>query len=201
MSQPNAEVTALLREWSGGKDGALDQLMPLVYDQLRSMARHSMRSERPDHTLRRTALVHEAYLRIVESGAIVHDSAHFYALAATIMRNVLLDWARSHDRAKRGGGAQKEELFEHSAVTEEDPETVIEIDRLLNRLTEFDPRKAKIVEMIFFGGLTYDETAEVLKISAVTVHRELKMAKAWMLTALRPKNDCSDGGPASTSTA
>jgi RNA polymerase sigma factor (TIGR02999 family) len=180
-------VTLLLREWQGGNEQALNQLMPLVYDQLRGLARHYMRGERQEHTLRPTAVVHEAYLRLADTDAPFSDRVHFYAVAATVMRHILLDWAKSHRRAKRGGGAINVELEENSAISWDDPESIVEIDRLLERLTAFDARKAKITEMIFFGGMTYVETAEFLGISDVTVHRELKMAKAWMFNELNPR--------------
>ena len=184
MSGP---ITVLLHDWQDGKESALDALMPLVYDQLRLLARRYMGSERADHTLRPTAVVHEAYLRLAESEAPFTDRLHFYAVAATVMRHLLIDWAKSNRRAKRGGGALKVELDEHSAISWENPESIIEVDRLLERLTAFDQRKAKIVELIFFGGMTYDETAEFLGLSPVTVHRDLKMAKAWMFTELSPR--------------
>ena len=180
-------VTLLLKNWRAGDDQALNQLMPLVYDQLRGLAKHYMRGERQDHTLRATAVVHEAYLKLAQSDLSFSDRVHFYAVAATVMRHILLDWAKSNRRAKRGGGAVKIELEEGSAVTWEDPDTIIEIDRLLERLSVFDTRKAKIAEMIFFSGMTYEETASFLGISTVTVHRELKMAKAWMFNELTPQ--------------
>jgi RNA polymerase sigma-70 factor, ECF subfamily len=180
-------VTLLLRDWRAGNEQALDELMPLVYDQLRGLARHYMRGERPDHTLRPTAVVHEAYLRLAQADSPFSDRVHFFAVAATVMRHILLDWARSHCRDKRGGGAVHVELEEGSALSWDDPGSVIEIDRLIERLAAFDARKGKITEMIFFGGMTYEETAEFLGISDVTVHRELKMAKAWMFNELKPK--------------
>ena len=186
MNPSNHTITVLLRDWRGGRQEALDELMPLVYEELRRLARHYMRSERRDHTLRPTAVVHEAYLRLAAGDAPITDRAHFFAIASTVMRHILLDWARGSRRAKRGGGAVREELEANSAIVWEDPDTVIEVDRLLHRMLDFDARKAKIVEMLFFGGMTYDEIAEVLGISAVTVHRDLKMAKAWMATQLRP---------------
>jgi RNA polymerase sigma-70 factor (ECF subfamily) len=177
------EVTSLLRDLQAGDQRAADQLMPLVYEQLRSLAGHYMRCERFDHTLRPTAVVHEAYLKLADPENIYADRVHFFAIAAKAMRQILLDWARANHRIKRGSGALKVELKEDSAVALGSPEIVFEVNRLLDRLAEFDDRKAKIVEMVFFGGMTYDETAKLLGITAVTVHRDLKMAKAWMLHA------------------
>ena len=148
-----APVTLLLRQWQAGNNEAVEQLMPLVYDQLRALARRYMRSERQDHTLRPTAVVHEAFLQLVEADSPFSDRVHFFAVAATVMRHILINWARSHRREKRGGGAVKVELEESSALSWDDPETVIEVDRVLERLAAFDERKAKITEMIFFGGM------------------------------------------------
>ena len=184
MAAMSENVTLLLRKWQTGNSEALEQLMPLVYDQLRVLAKGYMRGERQEHTLRPTAVVHEAYLRLAESNSPFSDRVHFFAVAATVMRHILIDWAKSHRRAKRGGGVVNVELEENSAVSWEDPESILEVDRLLERLAAFDERKAKITEMIFFGGMTYEETAAFLGISDVTVHRELKMAKAWMLNEL-----------------
>lgn len=175
------EVTVLLRDWQAGDQHAADQLMPLVYEQLRSLAGRYMRSERSDHTLRPTAVVHEAYLKLSDPENVYADRIHFFAVAAKAMRQILLDWARANHRIKRGSGAVKVELKEDSPAAFGSPESVIEVNRLLDRLAEFDERKARVVELIFFGGMTYEETAAFLGITAVTVHRDLKMAKAWML--------------------
>jgi len=184
MAAMSENVTLLLRKWQTGNSEAMEELMPLVYDQLRVLAKRYMRGERQEHTLRPTAVVHEAYLRLAEANSPFSDRVHFFAVAATVMRHILIDWAKSHGRAKRGGGVVNVELEENSAVSWEDPESILEVDRLLERLAAFDERKAKITEMIFFGGMTYEETAAFLGISDVTVHRELKMAKAWMLNEL-----------------
>ena len=175
------QVTTLLRDWQAGDQGAADQLIPLVYDQLRALASRYMRSERSDHTLRATAVVHEAYLKLADGEIAYVDRVHFFAVAARAMRQILLDWARSNHRVKRGSGAIKVELQEDSAISLGSPEHILEVNRLLDRLAEFDERKAKVVELIFFGGMTYEEAAEFLGVTAVTVHRDLKMAKAWML--------------------
>lgn len=185
------QVTALLQQWRGGSTTALDELLPLVYDQLRGLARHYMRGERGEHTLGPTAVVHEAYLRLAGTDSEFADRAHYYAVAATVMRHVLLDWAKSHKRTKRGGEFVRVELHESAALEWSDPLTVIEVDRVLEKLAAFDGRKARIVEMIFYGGLTYDEAAEVMQLSAVTIHRELKMAKAWMYHELMPRGEAT----------
>lgn len=185
------QVTVLLQKWRGGSTTALDELLPLVYDQLRGLARHYMRGERGEHTLGPTAVVHEAYLRLAGTDVEFADRAHYYAVAATVMRHVLLDWAKSHKRTKRGGEFVRVELNESAALEWSDPLTVIEVDRVLEKLAAFDGRKARIVEMIFYGGLTYEEAAEVMQLSAVTIHRELKMAKAWMYHELMPRSEAT----------
>jgi len=187
------QVTCLLQQWQQGDSNALNELMPLVYSQLRAIAGNVMRSERAGHTLRPTAILHEAYLRMADGNAPLTDREHFFSLSAKVMRHILLDWARARSRGKRGGGAIQQTLHDDSAMTLEDPETIIEIDRLLDRLAAFDARKTSIVEMIFFAGMTYDETAGVLGISAVTVHRELKMAKSWMYAELTRTGDAKSG--------
>lgn len=167
--------------------------MPLVYDQLRAIAGKVMRAERPGHTLSPTAVVHEAYLRMADGNAPLTDRAHFFALSAKVMRHILLDWAKARTRGKRGGSAVRETLHDDASVTLDDPGTVIEIDRLLERLAGFDARKTRIVEMIFFAGMSYDEAAEVLGLSAVTVHRELRMAKSWMYAELTRAGEATVG--------
>ena len=178
------DVTGLLRAWQAGEDCAADLLMPLVYEQLRTLASRYMRSERTDHTLRPTAVVHEAYLKLAARDAPYADRIHFYAVAARAMRQILLDWARSSSRDKRGGGAVKVELEDHHVIDATTSNSVLEIDRLLDRLSAFDERKARVVELIFFSGMTYDDVAALLGVTAVTVHRDLKLAKAWMRSEL-----------------
>jgi RNA polymerase sigma-70 factor, ECF subfamily len=173
-------VTELLRQWGSGEKQALDQLMPLVYDQLRKLASRCLRSERSDHTLATTALVHEAYLHLVDVDIPLNDRIHFYAISARILRRILVEHARAHSRAKRGGGLQKVELDEAVVVGPQASAHVLELDEALQRLAVQDPRKSEIVELLCFGGLTYDETAAELQISPATVHRELTMAKAWL---------------------
>lgn len=183
------DVTRLLQAAREGDARAADLLMPLVYEQLRTLAKSYMRSERPDHTLRPTAVVHDAYLKLAHSGTAYTDRLHFYAVAARAMRQILTDWARTSHRGKRGGGAVRVDLEEHHAIDSAAPEAMLEVDRLLTRLRAFDERKADVVELIFFGGMTYDEVAALLGLSAVSVHRDLKMAKAWMRAEMMSGQD------------
>jgi RNA polymerase sigma factor (TIGR02999 family) len=177
-------VTVLLRQWSDGNKEALDQLMPIVYGQLRSLAARCLRSERPDHTLRATALVHEAYLRLVEADVSWQDRAHFFAVSARILRRILVDHAKASHRQKRGGGAEKIPLDEAVLVGPQMLGGVVELDHALQKLAAQDQRKSELIELLCFGGLTYEQAAAVLKISPVTVHRELKLAKAWLYREL-----------------
>lgn len=179
------QVTRLLREWSGGNKDALNQLMPLVYSQLRKLAARCLAAESPKHTLRATALVNEAYLRLVDSNANFNDRVHFFAVSARLLRHILVDHARAQSRQKRGGGAEQLTLDEAVLVGPAHPR-LIDLDDALQRLAVHDTRKSEIVELLFFGGLTYDETAAALQISPATVHRELTMAKAWLYRELAP---------------
>jgi RNA polymerase sigma factor (TIGR02999 family) len=175
------EVTRLLLEWSNGDKSALEKLIPLVYDELRRMARQYMRRERPGHTLQSAALVNEAYLKLIDCSRVGwQNRAHFFAVAAQLMRRILIDHARSRNYAKRGGGIRKVSLDEAAILSEDRAEELIAIDNALNRLATLDPRKGRIVELRFFGGLDLDETAEVLGISSPTVQREWRKAKAWL---------------------
>jgi RNA polymerase sigma factor (TIGR02999 family) len=178
------QVTTLLRAWSGGNKQALDELMPLLYDQLHRLACSCLRAERPDHTLRATALVHEAYLQLVDSEVAWESRIHFYAVAARVLRHILVDYAKASRRQKRGAGAHKLPLDEAALVGPEISHDIVELDDALKLLAEQDPRKSEIVQLIFFGGLTYEETAKALDISVVTVHRDLKMAKAFLYSQL-----------------
>jgi RNA polymerase sigma factor (TIGR02999 family) len=173
-------VTQLLQRWSGGSKEALDELIPVVYEQLRKVASNCLRAERPDHTLRATALVHEAYLRLVDVDVAWQDRVHFYAVSARLLRRILVDHARAHNRQKRGAGAEKLALNEAVLVGPGADAGIVELDEALQRLAKHDVRKSEVIELLFFGGLTYDETAAALHISAATVHRELAMAKAWL---------------------
>jgi len=177
-------VTRLLEESRNGSREAMDQLIPVVYDQLRNLATSYLRSERPDHTLRATALVNEAYLRLVGSNVEWQDRNHFFAVAARTLRRILVDHAKAHNRQKRGGRADRIDLNEAVSIGPESPSGIVDLDEALNRLAELDDRKSRIVEMLFFGGMTYDETAEALGISPATLHRELTLAKAWLYREL-----------------
>ena len=180
MSPDRQDVTRLLQQWKGGDREALDQLMPIVYDELRRLAARCLRSERPGHTLRATALVNEAYLRLMDADIGWQDRAHFYAVAARVVRRILVEYARSHSRQKRGGGEELVPLDEAVMVGPQAASTVLDLDQALERLAALDPRKSDIIQMLFFGGMTYDEVAAALDISPATVHRELKLAKAWL---------------------
>lgn len=177
-------VTRLLQAWGHGAVDAPDQLLSLLYDELHRLAELAMRGERPDHTLQPTALVHEAYLRLVDANVDWNDRVHFLSTAATVMRRVLVDHARARTRQKRGGDAVKVELNEALVAGAEPSYLVLALDRALDRLAELDARKSRVVELHCFGGLTYDETAAALDISAATVDRDLRMARAWLYREL-----------------
>ena len=173
-------MTQLLVDWSNGDQRAMEKLAPQVYNELRRLAQSYMNRERADHTLQATALVNEAYLRLVDQTRVQwRDSVHFTALAAQMMRRILVDHARSHGYAKRGGGAAKIPLDKAPEVAAENP-SVVDVDEALDALTAVDEQLAKIVELRFFGGMTNDETAEVLGVSVPTVVRRWRMAKAWL---------------------
>jgi len=175
------EITRLLAEWSAGKQGALDRLMPLVYPELRRLASSYMRRERSDHELQTTALVHEAYLRLVEQRNVQwRTRAQFFALAAQVMRHILVDHARRARRAKRGQGATPIPLNDVAVLSPERANEVLAVNAALNGLTALDARKGRVFELRYFGGLSVDEAAEALKISPATVARDWRMAKAWL---------------------
>lgn len=179
-ASPN-EVTELLIKWSQGDKAALDELMPVIHSELRRLARRYMARERPGHTLQTTALINEAYLRLVDQrGVDWQDRAHFFAVAAQIMRHVLVDHARKYQSDKRGGGAQKVPLDEVIVANQQRAAELVTLDQALTDLATLDPRQSQIVELRFFGGLTVEETAEVLKIAPITVMREWRTAKAWL---------------------
>jgi len=157
-------VTRLLKQWAEGDKQALDQLMPLVYDQLRTLAGRCLASGKPQ-TLRATALVNEAYVRLVHSDVTFNDRVHFFAVAARLLRHILVDHARGQNRQKRGAGAEKLSLDEAVLVSPETPSGILDLDEALSRLAELDKRKADVIELLFFGGLTYDEVAAALNIS------------------------------------
>jgi RNA polymerase sigma factor (TIGR02999 family) len=178
------EVSRLLIDWGNGDQAALDELIPLVYDELRRLAGSYMRRESQDHTLQTSALVNEAYMRLVDQKNVQwQNRAHFFGVAAQLMRRILVDHARSRSRVKRGGGIQMVSLADQAGVSKEAAE-VIALDDALTNLAEMDQRKSQIVEMKFFGGLTTEEVAEVLKITTRTVEREWRKARAWLNRAI-----------------
>lgn len=191
MQPPSpTEVTRLLKDWGSGDSAALDQLIPIVYDELRTVAARYLRRERQDHTLQPTALVNEAYLRLIDQKAVKwQNRAHFMGVAAQMMRRILVDHARSHHRAKRGGGASQVSLDEAIAVSEERADDLVELDEALTALAAFDDRKSRVVEMKYFGGLSVQETAEVLNVSEITVARDWKLAKAWLYTHIKDNGE------------
>jgi RNA polymerase sigma factor (TIGR02999 family) len=175
----------LLAAWSNGDQSARDQLIPLVYDQLRRMAHRHMAQERPGHSLQATALVNEAYLRLVDQREVRwQNRAQFFAIASQMMRHILVDYARKRHRAKRGGRAQQVSLNEAMAVTDARAADLIALDEALTSLASIDPRRSLVVELRYFGGLSVEETAEVLKVSPLTVMRDWRTAKAWLSRTL-----------------
>ena len=185
-TQDGSDVTLLLREASSGKREAFDELVPLVYEQLRRLAHQRLLAQRPDHTLNTTALVHEAYLRLVDvERARWQDRAHFFAAAATVMRNLLVDYARARNAYKRGGGRVKVELDEGALrLSEEYAGAIEDLDDALSRLAELSPRQSQLLEQRYFGGLKLKECAEVLGVSLTTVKNELQLARAWLAREL-----------------
>ena len=178
---PPPDVTQILQEVSGGDRGAPARLMPLVYDELRRLADHYLRRERPDHTLQPTALVHEAYLHLIDQRRVDwQNRAHFFGVAAQLMRRILVDHARRHRASKRGGFQQKLTLDEAVDYSQPRDVDLIALDDALDALAQLDARQSRIVELRFFGGLTIEETAEALSVSPATVKAEWKMAKAWL---------------------
>ena len=183
------KVTQLLANWSQGDDAALTELTPLVYEDLRRLAHRHMEGQRPDHTLQTTALVHEAYLRLADqTNPNWQTRAHFFAVAARAMRQILVDYAKSYRSQKRGGGALKIELDEAALVSPAESKEIVDLHEALERLATLDSRKAEVVELKYFGGLNYDEMAEVLKISPVTVRRDWEFAKVWLYADLQSAN-------------
>ena len=184
MSTPQ-EITALLLAWGNGDKAALGQLMPLVYDELRRIAHRYLGRERVGHTLQSAALVNEAYLKLIgERQMDWQNRAHFFAVAAQLMRMILVDYARTRNRDRRGGGAQRVSLEDALAVADEQSADLVALDDAMKALAAFDERKSKVAELRFFGGLSVEETAEVLHISPVTVMREWRLAKAWLYRQL-----------------
>jgi RNA polymerase sigma factor (TIGR02999 family) len=178
-SEPR-DVTRLLAEWRAGDETALERLMPLVYDELRARAARQLQQEQTGHTLQATALVHEAFLRLVGADIPWTDRAHFFRIAARTMRRVLVDHARGLQRMKRGAGPVRIALDPEQLEAAEPPVDVLALDEALERLAQVDERKARVVELHYFGGLNYDETATAADISPATVDRDLRLAKAWL---------------------
>jgi RNA polymerase sigma-70 factor (ECF subfamily) len=181
MSALPQDITQLLLTWSNGDESALDQLIPLVYPELRRMARVYMGRENSGHTLQTSALINEAYLRLVNQQQVEwQDRAHFFAVAAQIMRHILVDHARKHQRNKRGGGTEHVPFDDVAVVRDERAVELLALDDALKQLAAIDARKSQIVELRFFGGLTVDETAGVMKLAPITIMREWRAAKAWL---------------------
>jgi RNA polymerase sigma factor (TIGR02999 family) len=182
--QVRANFTQLLTDWRSGQPQALDRLTPLVYEELRRLARGYMRAERGGHTLQATAVVHEAFLRLIHANVDVQDRGHFFALTSRLMRRVLVDHAKSRTRHKRDAGAldPPAETDESQPLTGPD---VVALDDALECLLQLDPRMAQVIELHYFGGMTYDEIGDAMGLSAATVHRELRLAKAWLLQEMK----------------
>jgi RNA polymerase sigma factor (TIGR02999 family) len=175
------EVTRLLHDWQNGDRGALERLTPLVYDELRRLASHYLRGERKDHTLQGTALVHEAFIRLVgQSDLELQSRAHFFGVAARLMRQILVDHARKHTAAKRGGGERGLSIEEAAIFSPERAANLVALDDALHALSHFDPRKSRIIELRYFGGLSIDEIGEVERLSVATVRRQMRTAEAWL---------------------
>jgi RNA polymerase sigma factor (TIGR02999 family) len=182
VPSPSPDVTGLLRAWSGGDEGALARIVERVYPELRRLARQCLSHERPDHTIQATALVHEAYVRLVDIRQVKwQDRAHFLAVGARVMRRILVDYARARDCVKREGVVQRAEFDEALLVSMEPDPKVLQLDQALQRLAGFDSRKAQVVEMRYFGGLTAAEIAAVLHVSPQSVQRDWSLAKSWLV--------------------
>ena len=181
----SGETTRLLSQWRAGDQAAFDRLLPIVYDELRRLASSCMRAERPDHLLQTTALVHEAYLRLVDQPETSGETrSHFFALAAQVMRHVLVDYARARSRAKRGGGVPPLPLEDVAVISPERADELVAVNEALEGLMAFDQRKGRIFELRHFGGMSVEEAAQVLQVSPATVARDWRMAKAWLRRAI-----------------
>jgi RNA polymerase sigma factor (TIGR02999 family) len=181
MRPRGEQITQLLQSWSDGDEAAMDKLVPLVYDELHRLAQRYMSDERPDHTLQTTALVNEAYLRLMHSAQPRWESrTHFFGICAQVMRRILVDWARSRQAFKRGGDASSLNFDEALDAVRDSGTDLVALNDALDALASIDPRKAGVVELRFFGGLSVKETAELLKVSEETVHRDWKLAKSWL---------------------
>jgi len=189
MPETQGEVTQLLRKWSSGDEKALDRLVPIVYKELRRLAHYHLEREADGHTLQSTALVHEVYLRLcAHAEPRWENRAHFFAVAARMMRRILVDQARRRLAGKRGGKMPRLNLDDVPDLSSKRDSELVALDEGMNTLAEIDPRKARVIELRFFGGLSVEETAEVLKVSPHTVRRDWKLARAWLLAGLGGKN-------------
>lgn len=183
------DITRLLTDWSGGDESALHKLLPLIYEELRHIASSYMRQERDGHMLQTTALVHEAYLKMVSSPNVNFDSrTHFFALAAQVMRHILVDYARGQLRAKRGKGQSPVEVSDVAAISDGRAEEIIAVNTALDRLAALDARKGRVFELRYFGGMSVEEAAGALNVSPVTVARDWRMAKAWLRREIAPES-------------
>ena len=189
MREPSTAVTRWLVAWGSGDQSALQRLMPVVHGELRRLARREMRRERPGHTLQTTALVNEAYMRLVDmSGVSWNDRAHFFAMSARLMRRILVDHARSRRYIKRGGGARRVPFDEGLTVSAEPAADLVALDDALQALARVDARKSQVVELRYFGGLSVEETAEALHVSPETVMRDWRLARAWLLREITARD-------------
>jgi RNA polymerase sigma factor (TIGR02999 family) len=185
MDRGSAVVTRLLQQWSNGQEQALNRLLPQIHQELRKLAASYLRKERRDHTLQPTALVNEAFLKLIDQRAVKwQNRAHFFGIAAQAMRRILVDHARAHGASKRGDGARKVPLDDAVKIGGTIDVNVLALDEALTRLAAIDPQQSRVVELRFFGGLTMEETAEVMHISPATVGREWRMAKAWLFAEI-----------------
>ena len=184
MTTPKSKFTQLLSDWRTGRDQALDELTPLIYDELRRLAHRYMRSERGSHTLQATAVVHEAFLRLIQSEVPMQDRTHFFALASRLMRRVLVDHARGRARDKRFGSARQVALEDAPPLGFETSFDIVDLDQGLEQLARLEPRLAQTLELHYFGDLTYDQIALAMKSSTATVHRDIRLARAWLLDFL-----------------
>jgi len=187
MSKTEASTTQMLRDWQAGDAESLDRLFPSLYNELKAVASRHLRNERPNHTLASTALVHEAYLRLSRVSKQWEDRKHFFAVAAIVMRRILVDHAKERHRQKRGGPDQVNLSLDETAILCASPDPrILLVDEALNKLARFDERKAQIIELLFFGGLTFDEVASTLDLSHATLHRDVKFAKSWISHEISP---------------
>ena len=187
-------MTRLLLDWRQGDAAALDQLIPVVYQKLRRLARHYMAGQRPGHTLQATALVNEAYVRLIDCAQVNwKDRAHFFAISAQMMRRVLVEFARSRQYQKRGGGARRTSLDEALIASPKRVQDLVALDEALQALAMSYPRQSQVVELRFFGGLSVEDTAEVLQVSGVTVKRDWQLAKVWLARALKKRDSQTCG--------